>query len=107
MAEISVNSSNFESEVLKNSGVTLVDFWAQWCGPCKMMGPVLEELAKEVENKPIKIAKCNVDENSDLAQKYEIMSIPAFKIFKNGQVVDEFVGAMTKEAIKAKLEQYL
>ena len=105
--EIKLTSANFEEEVIKSSELVLIDFWAEWCGPCKMMGPVLEELAKYFEGKPLKIAKCNVDENNDLAQKYEIMSIPAFKIFKGGTIIDEWVGAQPKEAIKQRLEKLL
>ncbi len=107
MPEISLNSSNFEQEVLKSDTPVLVDFWAEWCGPCKMMVPVLESLVKEMEEKPVKIAKCNVDDNAELAEKYNIMSIPAFKIFKNGEVVDEWVGAQSLEALKEKLEKHL
>ena len=103
--EIKLTLANFEEEVLNSQGIILVDFWAEWCGPCKMMGPVLEELAKEFEGKAIKIAKCNVDENNELAQKYEIMSIPAFKVFKNGNIIDDWVGAQPKEAIKQRLEK--
>ncbi len=105
--EIKLNLANFDQEVLKSKDLVLVDFWAEWCGPCKMMGPVLEELAKEIEGKGIKIAKCNVDENNELAQKYEIMSIPAFKVFKGGNIVDEWVGAQPKDAIKQRLEKLL
>lgn len=105
--EIKLTIANFEEEVLKSSDLILVDFWAEWCGPCKMMGPVLEELAREFEGKPIKIGKCNVDENGDLAQKYEIMSIPAFKVFKGGNVIDEWVGAQPKDAIKQRLEKLM
>jgi thioredoxin 1 len=105
--EIKISSVNFEEEVLKSQGIILVDFWAEWCGPCKMMSPILEELAKEFEGQPIKIAKCNVDDNNELAQKYEIMSIPAFKVFKNGNIIDEWVGAQSKEAIKQRLEKLL
>ncbi len=107
--EIKLNTANFNEEVISALGMVLVDFWAEWCGPCKMMGPVLEELAKELDQsgKQIKIGKCNIDENPELAQKYEIMSIPAFKVFKGGNVVDEWVGAMPKEAIKQRLEKLL
>jgi len=107
MPEIKLTVANFGEEVLKSNVPVLVDFWAEWCGPCKMMAPILEELAKEFEGKPIKIAKCNVDENQELAQKYDIMSIPAFKIFKNGQVIEEWVGAQTLDGLKAKLEKIL
>ncbi|MCX6744938.1 MAG: thioredoxin [Candidatus Parcubacteria bacterium] len=105
--EIKLNLANFDEEVLKSPYLVLVDFWAEWCGPCKMMGPVLEELAKDFESKGIKITKCNVDENNELAQKYEIMSIPAFKVFKGGTVVDEWVGAQPKDAIKQRLEKLM
>lgn len=107
MPEIKLTSSNFEEEVINSQVPVLVDFWAEWCGPCKMMGPILEELVKDFEGKPVKIAKCNVDENPDLAQKYEILSIPAFKIFKSGKVIEEFVGAQTKDNLKAKLEKII
>jgi thioredoxin 1 len=107
MLEQKLTSANFDEEVIKSEIPVLVDFWAEWCGPCRMMEPILADLAKEFEGKPIKIGKCNVDENPDLAQKYEILSIPAFKIFKGGKVIEEFVGAQTKDGLKSKLEKII
>lgn len=101
--EMDINEGNFEQEVLKNSGIVLVDFWAPWCGPCRMMGPVLEEIAKEFEGK-LAVGKVNVDENSNLAGKYEILSIPALKFFKDGQVIDEMVGLQPKEVLISKIK---
>lgn len=95
---------NFEQEVLKSSVPVLVDFWAPWCGPCQVMGPIIEDLAKETGDK-FKIGKINVDEHSQTAQKFGIMSIPALKIFKGGQVVKEFVGVQSKDALKEALEK--
>ena len=100
MAEV-ITDSNFSERVKGNSKPVLVDFWAPWCGPCQMMGPVIDELASEVTN--AKIAKLNVDDNPGVAQKYGIMSIPALKIFKGGQVVKEFVGVQTKDKLKTEL----
>ncbi len=105
MPEIILNDQNFESEVIKSEVPVLVDFWAPWCGPCKMMGPIVEEIAKEMEGKPVKVAKLNVDEAAATAEKYNVMSIPTFKIFKGGKVVDEFVGAQSKEEIIKRLEK--
>lgn len=93
---------NFETEVLKSEKPVLVDFWAPWCGPCQLMGPVIDELATEMQTAVI--AKLNVDEHPAIAQKYGIMSIPALKIFKGGQVTKEFVGVQPKEKLKAELE---
>lgn len=107
MAEVILNDSNFEVEVLKSEVPVLVDFWAPWCGPCKMMGPIVEEIAKEMEGKPVKVAKLNVDEASATAEKYNVMSIPTFKIFKGGEVVDEFVGAQSKEEIEGRLSKVI
>jgi thioredoxin 1 len=107
MAEVILNDQNFESEVLKSEVPVLVDFWAPWCGPCKMIGPIVENVAKEMESKPVKIAKLNVDEAAATAEKYNVMSIPTFKIFKGGQVVDEFIGAQSKEEIVKRLEKFI
>ena len=95
---------NFEQEVVKNDLPVLVDFWAPWCGPCQMMGPIIDELSKELEGK-VKVGKVNVDENQDISSKYEIMSIPALKVFKGGKVVKEFVGVQNKMILKGELEK--
>lgn len=100
MKEITVTSENFEQEVAKSNVPVLVDFWAEWCGPCKMMGPVVAELAEELDGQ-IKVGKINVDDEPDLAQKFGIMSIPTFMVFKNGEVATTTVGGTSKEALKA------
>lgn len=101
-----LNESSFKNEVLDAGGVVLVDFWAPWCGPCKMVGPVLEEIARDKGDK-VKVVKVNVDENPGLASQYKVMSIPAMKVFKQGKVVEEFVGAMPKGTIEKKLEPWI
>ena len=96
-------NQNFEEEVLKSDVPVLVDFWAPWCGPCQMMGPVIEELAKEAGNQA-KVGKLNVEENREIASQYGIMSIPAIKIFKDGKVIKEFVGVQNKETLAEELK---
>ena len=101
--ELILTDINFDSEVLKSKEPVLVDFWAPWCGPCKIMGPIIEEIAKEMNGKPVKIAKMNVDENQATPGAYGIMSIPTMMIFKNGQVVDQMVGVQPKDKVVEKL----
>ena len=98
--------ANFEAEVLQSDIPVFVDFYADWCGPCKMMSPVIDKLAEEYEGR-IKVGKVNVDENGDLAVKYGIMSIPNMVFFKNGEPVDRVVGPIPKPAMKDKFEKNL
>ena len=95
---------NFEGEVLKSEKPVLIDFWAPWCGPCQMMGPIIKELAEQMGEKA-KVGKLNVDENGSIASQYGIMSIPALKIFKGGVMVKEFVGVQIAESLKKALEE--
>ena len=96
---------NFEAEVLKNEGLAIVDFYADWCGPCKMMAPIVDALATEYEG-TVKIGKLNVDDSMGIAQKYRVMSIPTIIFFKNGEAVDTIVGAVSKEQLVEKINQY-
>ncbi len=101
MSVIEVTKDNFEQEVLKSDKPVLVDFWASWCGPCRMVSPVVEEIAKE--HPEIKVAKVNVDQEQELARRYRIMSIPALYVFKNGEVDNKTIGAVPKQNILAML----
>lgn len=102
MADIAFTDDNFEAEVLKSDLPVMVDFFAEWCGPCKMLAPIVEELSKEMDGK-WKIGKCNVDESQAISQKYGVQSIPTILFFKNGEVVDKAVGFQSKEALLEKL----
>ena len=100
MASIKIDDKSFEKEVLKSDSLTLVDFWAEWCGPCKAIAPSLEEISNEMANK-LKVVKINVDENPTISQAYSIRSIPALMIFKNGEKVSEKMGALPKSALES------
>ena len=106
MGARSVTEATFEQEVLKNTKPVLVDFWAEWCGPCRAVGPILDQIATEHAEK-IDIVKLNVDENPGLAMEYNITSIPAMKLFQNGHVVQTIIGAKPKPAIEADLASVL
>lgn len=101
-----ITDSNFETEVLSSKGLVLVDFWAPWCGPCKMLAPVLESLDQEIGDK-VAIKKLNTDENRVYPERYDIMGIPTMMIFKDGQLADSIVGFTSKEGILAKLQALL
>ncbi len=106
MAEIHLTQSNWEEEVLNSDIPVLVDFWAPWCGPCRMVAPVVSEIAEEYKGK-LKVGKLNTDEEPEIAVRYGIMSIPTLMIFKNGEVVDQIIGAVPKEYLVEKLQQVL
>ncbi len=100
---IAVTDSTFDNEVLKSNTPVLVDFWAEWCGPCRMIAPAVEELASEFDGK-VKVAKVDVDNNPEISVKYNIRSIPTLLIFKNGEIVDQIIGAVPKTHLKKQLE---
>lgn len=104
MAIVNVTDQNFSQEV-EGKGTVLVDFWAPWCGPCKMIAPVLEELDSEI-GEQVKIAKVNVDDNQESASKFGVMSIPTLILFKDGQPVDKIVGLQSKEALKSVIDRH-
>ena len=104
--ELTLTDANFEQEVLKSDKPILVDFWAEWCGPCKMVSPIVSQLADELKEH-LKVGKLNVDENPKSSQDYQIMSIPALKIFQNGKIIGEIIGAAPKAAIESKVRSIL
>jgi thioredoxin 1 len=101
-----VTSATWDQEVLKASGLVLVDFWAVWCGPCRMVAPIVDEIAKDYTGK-LKVVKLNTDENPDIAGKYQIRGIPTLMFFKGGQTVDQVVGAVPKAQLKTKVDTLL
>lgn len=106
MAEVKVNDANFKEEVLESDLLVLVDFWAEWCMPCQMVAPAVEEIAREYEGK-LKVSKLNVDEAPKTSSEYGVMSIPTLAIFKGGEIVDKIIGAVPKEAIEEKIKPYI
>ena len=103
---VEFTDTNFSNEVLEAEGVALVDFWAEWCGPCRMLTPIIEDLHKEYDGK-VKVGKLNVDQNPEVSMKYGVRSIPTILILKNGEVVDKHVGVTTKQALASKIEAQL
>jgi len=103
---LEVTRENFEQEVMQSDKPVLVDFWAPWCGPCKMVAPVIDEVAKEYEGK-LKVAKINIDNASDIASQYNVMSIPTLMIFKNGTILTQTVGAVSKDELVKLLTPHL
>lgn len=101
--EMTLTDANFAQDVLQSTQPVLVDFWAEWCGPCRVMSPLVEEIANEVDGSQAKVGKMNVDQNPATPGSYNVMSIPTFLVFKNGQVVEQVVGTTSKEALKEKL----
>ena len=103
MAELKITRENFENEVMKSDIPVLIDFWAPWCGPCRMMGPIIEQLVEEYEGKA-KVGKVNVDEEGELSQAFGVMSIPTIVLVKDGKVVKQAVGARPKAEVEAMLQ---
>ncbi len=106
MGAIAVNSASFDEEVVQSDTLVMVDFWAPWCGPCKMIAPAVEALADEYEGR-CKVVKVNTDENQDVATRYQVMGIPTLLFIKDGQPVDKVVGAASSQQLKDKIEAHL
>ncbi len=106
MAELQLSDANFDGEVLQSPNPVLVDFWAPWCGPCRMLGPLVDELSKEYDGK-VKVGKLNTDDNNQVATRYRISAIPTLLFFKGGKVIDQLVGVHPKPEIKKRLDALL
>jgi thioredoxin 1 len=107
MSDVSeVTTSTWDDEVIKAQGLVMIDFWAAWCGPCRIISPTVEELSKEYSGK-IKVLKLNTDENSDIASRYQVMGIPTLMFFKDGAKLDQIVGVVPKQFLKAKIDSFL
>jgi len=106
MSEVTITDQSFDSVVLESDKPVLVDFWAVWCGPCQVLGPIIGEVAKELEGRVV-VGKVNVDENPAVSQKFGIMSIPTVMIFKNGNVVKQFIGVQSKETLVGELNKLI
>ncbi|MBV68957.1 MAG: thioredoxin [Pelagibacterales bacterium] len=107
MAVLNISDSDFDEKVLNDKNIVLCDFWAEWCGPCKQISPILEELSEELQENKITIAKVNIDENPETPSKYGIMSIPTLLLFKEGKLVSTQVGLQQKNELKSWIETYL
>ena len=103
---LDINDNTFEDEVTNSQGVTIVDFWAPWCGPCRKLGPVLDEVSQDFEGK-VKVVKLNTDENLKTAKEYSVSGLPTLLIFKNGKAVERLVGLMPKSSIVSNIEKHL
>ena len=106
MSGVKLNDGNFEQEVKNEQLPVLVDFWAEWCGPCRMIAPMIDDIAAEYDGK-LKVCKLNVDDAPDTAKAYEVMSIPTLLVFKGGEVVDKCVGAVSKDVVKSKITPHI
>lgn len=103
---VEINTNNFESEVVNHQGITVVDFFADWCGPCRKLGPILEEVEQELSSK-VKFTKINTDNNIEMAKKYQVSGLPTLMVFKNGEPAERMVGLMPKSSIITNIEKHI